>query len=903
MDALFYKINRLKNANDRKKSLKTALLLMWRHIQAYIITGDGGQLRQARAVTAACLSEDKSSVSARLAFAFVSFLAEDYQGGEEALRELEVYKSWFYRKEPGVFRVYLFLRALRYIRLKKTGGAQKCLKQLEELAPRSVLTAYLEIEREDWSAAYARLTEVKKDGGSGFLLNLCLYQVFIGKFSSRDGAGLFPDFLSWCVKEGFFPERRLDFYKSSIARKKDDLSFLKMAYQYSGRAWILKMICEGLILRLDYTAAAREYYREAENKQLDVPELPLHLMKASFINKNEDISRYAMSRFLKYPDSGDEHLKAFVYHLLTSEDKFADLKNRFISEILGFAYDCARIGLKGRYYNSLYAFFFERASGEYAAVKEKCAEICAAEALWFEGASQNPETEYVWVFDAEKEGHEVFRATHNPPYPSKARVKSVSASVNYVCFDKTGKRVTDDEIDFKRLAGNYGAISRHIRDKNPKDADLRILCARVLLEGGLADEGDAEFLSAVSSLKGLSKAFRARLRAALGDFYAGRGDFSRAVAFYAASEENCLDDEQAERILSAFVEAGELERAAALIEKRGEVFPDGALFDALKKIAAKKELHAAIAQSCYNITLRGLVDEAVASIAVNSYNGSLREYQELSEALLSAEASAPALDIKILRKALEIRDAAPGAQKIFARAYNADYEKNKVLLDDFIYYLCYEVIVNGLRLSYEAANALERRFAQTGEALLSCALLHLYAGFSLRAPGWEGVCLAAADFMEAEGIMFPAVLELKDKLNFKPYILKNRPFMYQALPGKNVFMYYTARGSGDSAESGTETARRVKMRYFRFGLYLCAAPHFYGETLSYHFSEETDGGSISTQTREVSNSDQKEYDFPDDEFFLINNALICERIMRHGEAERIIGGLLDKGREVSAKLI
>jgi len=148
---------------------------------------------------------------------------------------------------------------------------------------------------------------------------------------------------------------------------------------------------------------------------------------------------------------------------------------------------------------------------------------------------------------------------------------------------------------------------------------------------------------------------------------------------------------------------------------------------------------------------------------------------------------------------------------------------------------------------------------------------------------------------EKLGILFPVFQGNRDKTGVSAYIEKNRAFLYRAVPGKDVRLCYKV---DDEAEY-----RQKKMRYVRFGIYLCAIPHFYGENISYFFSETRQTGSVSTKEESVRNTGVYIDEDSGDPYFAINNAAVYEQMFRYDQAERVIAGILREKKSVNARIM
>ena len=86
----------------------------------------------------------------------------------------------------------------------------------------------------------------------------------------------------------------------------------------------------------------------------------------------------------------------------------------------------------------------------------------------------------------------------------------------------------------------------------------------------------------------------------------------------------------------------------------------------------------------------------------------------------------------------------------------------------------------------------------------------------------------------------------KDKFKNFSYLYKNKPFIYNSSPDKDIYLYYK--------NINQDKFLSIKMKYFKFGMYIVTLPIFYGEDIEYYFVENMKNGNISTKRFFTTNS-------------------------------------------------
>ena len=148
--------------------------------------------------------------------------------------------------------------------------------------------------------------------------------------------------------------------------------------------------------------------------------------------------------------------------------------------------------------------------------------------------------------------------------------------------------------------------------------------------------------------------------------------------------------------------------------------------------------------------------------------------------------------------------------------------------------------------------------------------------------------------MEQDEISFKIFENNKDKFKNFSYLYKNKPFIYNTSPDREVYIHYK--------NVSQQKFLSVKMKYFKFGMYIVTLPIFYGEDIEYYFVENTEGGSIATQKFFTTNTKNIIFDI-DDEYFKINNAFIYTYEGNYNMAHQAIEQLILKDYNLKGKIL
>jgi hypothetical protein len=668
-----------------------------------------------------------------------------------------------------------------------------------------------------------------------------------------------------------------------------------------------------------------------------------------------------MKQFLRYPDM-DADMKIYIFHLLLTDPALNDLVPERRNEILQLCTYCLENNIRGRAANSLYHYFWLQCTemnidvNPYAAQVEK---ILFDDLTRFSvTAKPHSQVRYVYISEPEKKGLDLYEID---PATQSAVVEAADTRFIYTCLNMGRKNIIDEPLTVKRMVARAEpALFKYFFRQGARSFYLlAYLANHWLTRLAETDEWDSPEVLAEEAIpvfeallthKKTARPYGMRLRVALGGLCYRAGRFDLALEYYGEVDENELeklataevsvrDGEERgemharsgemharggemhargrevhsrsgeihsasmEHILNVFLQTHEYARAAGLIMRKKKYISNKVLFNAVKKLSGPDYAahHMDLADAAYDLLLDAWYDADLLRIVLSHYSGGQSEWQELSRALGALNITAPGLDEIIVKNSIWMHQFDEDAQKAFVRLVNetGSDEYHPPLLNAFIEYASYEMMLNNARPDYETLTLLEKMFlnSQANNPLLAWALCHVYLTYSITTFYSEQVLEAAVRSQEEKGFLFPVFREYWDKRNKHPFLEKNQPFLYRSLPDKNVWLHYRI--------DDTPAFQAVPMRYLCFGLYLAILPLFYKETLTYYFSEELATGSITTREQTITNDSAYlcEPNEAEDLFFTVNNAIIYEQMFKYEQVERIITGLVRDVKRVRSGLM
>ncbi|MCL2398385.1 MAG: DUF5717 family protein [Defluviitaleaceae bacterium] len=927
------KIDNMEKRFEMRPTVKTAVGLALRKWLVYavsVVPEPREYLHRANHVILTRLRKNESDM--RLFWLGIYFSIElgYFDKANEMLDNAYTYRAYYKSNQPFNYKILHFLYSYLEIKQKRAKSAKKHMRTLESAAgafgsidfdPKfdPLMMGMLHLAFYEYDEAYRYLARSYRAGCRSVFLFSALFNFYHtatarGRIMGESDSRMLLQTVHWALNHDADVEHIIVVYQNELLQK-DHIALGERIYHQFPNQWMLKELCAHYMTIPDYGPKAYEYYRDAERRQIYLPNLSYFLVRAAFCSGAERIHRYTMTQYLRKPDE-DIDLLTYVYHLLLTDESLSDLAANHVQSIIKVAAHCMNENIRSRYANSLYYFFWikcneQQIKGENVDRVEKVLleDLYKFEVVFPVKNGDKTPVKNLYIDEQEKNGITEYEF---PSDGSTLIINAVSNGFRYVGLSSSHTTVLEAGVTapleiYRRIASAGTALYRHFYDKNIRDFEIIAYLAKAYIQaiskGEYQQNQDWEsVLEAVLVSKEASKAFKTQCSVALGELYYKKGQLEKALLCYDKADENALDDEFLEHMLTVYVKQQAFEAATGLVERKGHRIGVKVLFEALKPLSLQEHAnrHPAIAKTAYELLLRSRYDKNLLEVVLAHFTGTQKQWLDLSQMLSSMSINEPRLAEIILNNAAWGHHFDEATQRVFVKMINDETagESFKKCLQDFIYYAMYEIIIEKAKPLPETIAALEKTYIEKihfkgEENLLAYGLCHVYLGHGVTTINSNTIIEAAVSYQKEKGMLFPIFRESKKKIN--AYIGKYRSFMYRTLPGKNVRLYYRV----DEEEDW-----RVKdMDYWLFGLYMTYVPHFYDERLEYYFSEELLTGSITTQQEEVHNTDMYLDENSTDPFFIINNATIYEQMFRYEQVEEIIGGLVRDVKTVRSRLM
>ena len=883
--------------SEKSGRARDSAALALRLYQAHRFLDSGGGRAYLQKANHAALSAHRRNPARMDVYCLSVYIAIEagyFDSANEMLDRAFAYRSFFKANEPFYHAALCFLYALLEICQRRTRSAKKHWRALAAAADAqpgnadyATMLGILHLESGEHRKAFAMFGYARSLGCGSVLLFEGMFRCLRESDGGDGDPGIFAlETLAYAARRGAAVGMVADRHAGSVlAACEANPRLAQDFYRASGHAPALGPVCRRLMQDGDIGENAFWFYREAEHRQVAVPELGKWLVYSSFENSARRVGRYTMAQFLSRPQEMGRNLSVYIFHKLLTDPKLADLAAGQASRILKLGPMCVGMGTPESL--CVLHYFWKRCKAlGIAGADVEAAEAALSENITLFLLEAGDDISCVYVTEPETKA---MTYAQIDPETGRALVSAVGRHTSYATICQGRRLSLSSSLDVRPMVETADIeLYRYFFAKG--DRRLHLLCYISNHYLGLQEipAEAAEALEAAAADRGISKPYRNRILATLGKLHYRARDFGRALASYSQIDYETLDDEFVPSVLEIYLKTNESARAAALIFRKAEHVPDGALFSALEALVEEAEKiggpdeRAKLAYACYGLLLKGYYSDGLFGLVLACFDGSLAEWTALADAFEEDNRGSPLLDERALEMALGMADFGRGAQRAFARLCRGGAKRE--LTDGFLKLAAYEMLAKGTRPEYDTLALLESRCLQGGaDRLLLWGLAGCFARHGIATLGSRAVTEMALASMQAAGVLLPVFKEAAGPAS--PYVEKHAALLHRARPGMDCYAYYRV---GEA-----KTYHRKKMAYAGFGLYAAAVPLFYGESLCYYFSEETKSGSVATAPTETRNKKPFLHDAKDggDAFFEINNAAIYEHMFKHERVEEIVARL------------
>ncbi len=878
----------------------------------YTINENPHAVRNIRHKVITAFESQQSSVLLCLITCYIHLQSGDVNLAQPLLDKLFHYRNFYKQYNPEFFIAINYNMAILEIKQENFSKAVKYIKNIEEnkdvnIGFSHMLLGDLMLQSNNLEQAFNHFeNSISFDFNSPFLY-AGLFEIFNNKYElDFQSVNVLLSFLNWASSHLREDDERVI---NILSHYEEFLSILPLnnftirailnVYNKYKASWALTKICEYLILRKNTTVRAFEYYSDAIKKQLEISKLYNFYLNTAIENKIEGISRYAITNYLK--EQGDEldvDNLCYLYHIMLCDEKYFDMAQKYQQKIVYFLYYCFENNIQNRYVLTISRYVLSLSS-EIKIPESYLGKIEAVlknNMFLYDVFVADKNVSYIWYIEDEKRNAAKYELGRQ-----MVTVTACSEAPEVVCVCGTKNSIVESKVIIEKRIKNAGMdMFLHFYKKGLKTEDIKIQLSKYILELKDYESDDTglvevyiDILTETLNLSEISKTFKMRISAALGNILYIQNRYDKALLYYEGVDENCLNDMVIEQMLKVFVNTGEFEKATRLIMKKSHCISDRTLFGALKRIGIEKKYDKLIADAAYELILKSWYDKTLLNITLKHYKGSQQDWQELSKTLALISASDENLDEIIIKNSIWMHKFDSGTQKVYCRMFEQSPDNEYVGL--FTYYCVFEVLINNTKPEYSTIDVMEKLFLEYLDSILGYALCTVYIEHNVKTLHSDEIIAKVLEILENKGEMLPIFKKIKDKRFQTPYIIKNLPFIYRCLPNKNVFVHVRF--------DDNEEFMPIKMGYLRFGLYIANVSHFYNEKITYYFSEEMPTGSIVTKEYTAFNNTVYVDEASNDPFFVINNAICFEQMFKYDKVEKIINEFLKENQPIRGTIL
>lgn len=898
MEIYEIKNNTMEKLLENKPTMFNVLLMSNRYYLSYIISGNRNLLLKAMNMCITAFNNNASDIDLFFMVAFLYIEINEFKKAEDLIDGLEGNKNYLKANDQQSYVKYMFLST--YILIKKGNfKSVSKLRRVFKIEFNNSLPPYLytymaiaELECDNFNEAHDNFLLSFNDNNRQLYLMIGLYNYFSKKQEIFD-KNMFYNTLGWALGQGIEIEPLLDNYKTYLEiTKNNQISFYFRLYKKYTDDFMLKLLAENCVLLRDKSLESFVCLKEAFTKDILQDDEKAYFIEIAFFNDIRTLDFGLIKWYFEYTQNTNLELNAYLYYLLLSSADNAYFIENSKANIISLALYGLERDIINDYFMTLYAYFIVNHE-DYkinTMLVSKTEKIIEPYLFTYEIILKNKLVKNIWLQKKMCNYTKIISVVDE-----KASINASSDDFIIVFLNKDKNKVLQSEIIIRKNI-SYGSILLYMYyyKKGIEDEELLFAISEFLLYKENLTSEDLLILEKTSELPTIAEEFKNKIYTICGTTYLKNSKFQEALKFYFKIPESKLDVKYIEPMLLALVKSKEYDSAIMLFTKKKDYISDKGLFHITKEIIKNSPNAEKLSNICYDLIIKeGYYDKLFVELVLKYYTGKLENFILLSKALKDSSEYSKAIDLIILEKSIFYKKITSDIEKIFNNIFEKNYDNQ--VLRQFVYLLIYNIITSDYKPTNDTIIHLEQLYFIDKSDLLCYALSKVYIEYNLKTIRYMDVLVDAIDYMQINDIFIPSFKACKDKNIITPYIEKNHPFVHRCLPDRNVYLYYKFDGD-------LEYNKKL-MRYVKFGIYTTNLILFFGDKVSYYFSEETFTGTIESKEKilimDQISATTKENDF----YFKINDLLMDAINKNYIEVFNKIEKQISNNKNVKTKFI
>ncbi len=879
MDLLNKKIDIAYKKNNKSKVIINAHSLSYYYYLKYKYYDNYKSLNDSIHVLKETVKNDVYEEKIFLSLSFLYVENKDYEVAISYLKKFESYKKYYQNNEINNYTYFLYVKytVLKYGRkiFQKRFTLIKLIKLSRSNTLAQMLLGKIYLEDGNYEEAYEYLTLAYLNGNRSTYLFQSLYDYYANSDNSNDASELIFKVCMWAIRKGLninkiFNESGV--LKSTNINNNTNLKIAKKIYEQCENEYLLKQIVINMSNKkeIDTSEKAFDLYKQCENKQVQIEGLETAIVKCSIKYNYENISKYTISKYIEKHSIISEE-KAYIFNLILNYNKFEDYLERYKSEIINF-YKLALLQNRNNiiFYNGYKYLLLNKYKSKLDKNNiARLEEILLNNLFCYEIITDYEKNATLYVND--KYLGEYVTAKFNNKV---CTINIINDNFEYFLFDEKDQKAINSKLQINKcLKGNNLSLINYFIQKGINTEYLII--AKCIMELSKITKENEQYFNKCLNFEIISEYTKRKINASLGNYFCNNKDYTKAITYY----KNCnliINEQVAIGCINSYIKNNRIKEAFDVLMVNYKQLESEDLLNIIDELIVYEKYHKQLSyvllQNCNYIKN----NDKYVKILYENIDDDMEVLLKLYNYFNNNE-----LNNKILQLSMRKRIYNSKMEKVFARTY--EYNSRQQVIQDYIYYITYEILKNDIDIYDSTLNILRKYLYEKEDYnYVRLAILKCYSKNKNYILNEQKFINESLKILEQQNLSLPCFKNLISKNIKSDYVYKYYTIQYVGNPKSELYIYIKYNDS---------SYKKVKMDYYEFCLFLFKVPVLYKDKVTYYFEEVKEKGSIISKKFNYINN-KIEIINNDDMFFKLNNALIQRDMLQYNDLEKNLSDIL-----------
>ncbi len=787
--------------------------------------------------------------------AYLSIVNGKNRGGDDSYELILSRKSYFERNNRLFYCTVLYLEAMKSRDKKQVEESADIIRRYYEQDKKEDLLLWflLYMDKRLESSKQLRYEAIKKHCGEGSVSQILAYEAAmvwntepmavasIGGFECR--------VMQYLVKYRLVSrETALQFAylaEKNTERDKLQICLLKKLYEQFQHKDILFALCKKLIRNNCCSTAEHVYYKQGVKEQLRLDRLHEYYILTLDKTANQLIDQQALLYFsmTNFPTEEDA---AFVYsYVVRNKDSNPAIYRAYLKKMEQFAVNQMKNGVISGHHAVLYADVL-RAS----IIDREMAQILPDLIFTYQVECRDTRMQSVCVAHKEEKTVQIVPFTEKNGV-RQALIQIYTENAELFLLDEQGRYYLMDQADkMYRLmhAENFLEACYEIGSDNRK---LLLHMWEKNKNYNRQDDMLIELQKQISQMEGLREEVQNNCTVSLVEYYYEHYNVELLEAYLNAVNLKLLSTKEREKMLEMMILRDMYDKVIESVNMFG--CSTGMQAKRLSKLCARgiyspqeERDRATLLTMGFFAFKSGRVEDRLLQYLVDRYNGTTGDMCELWRTAKERELETTSLEERLL------------AQMLFAESYVEDSFAvfvsycgsglNRKLIRAYFSYCAYKYFVKDRMTNGELFEMLKKESFLENNQICVLALLKYYAGKDNLMEAEKSFVNYHIQRFVQKKLIFGFYKEFEGKIALPAYMLDKYYVEYRTNPKHKLVLHYSC-GLED------EEMKEEEMEDAGYGIFEKELILFYGESLQYFITEESEQGTEIVESRIISHTE------------------------------------------------